>query len=141
MPSLPFTLRQLDIFASLCATRSFRRSAETLGISQASVSNQIKALEEQLGLALFDRAPGRRPSLRPAGLAFLDDLNHFHRAAELLASHRRAARDPVPVTRRYRVLVGQGMVQGLLDDALMPGWYVHTRMIMSLNNLSRIHVV
>ena len=109
MPSLPFTLRQLDIFASLCATRSFRRSAETLGISQASVSNQIKALEEQLGLALFDRAPGRRPSLRPAGLAFLDDLNHFHRAAELLASHRRAARDPVPVTRRYRVLVGQGM--------------------------------
>jgi DNA-binding transcriptional LysR family regulator len=42
MANLPFTLRQLDVFASLCATRSFRRSAESLGISQASVSNQIK---------------------------------------------------------------------------------------------------
>ena len=52
----------------------FGRSAEQLGISQASVSNQIKALEEQLGVTLFDRAPGRRPSLRPAGLAFLEDL-------------------------------------------------------------------
>jgi DNA-binding transcriptional LysR family regulator len=109
MPNLPFTLRQLDIFANLCATRSFRRSAEQLGISQASVSNQIKALEEQLGLELFDRAPGRRPSLRPAGLAFLNDLGHFHRAAEMLASHRRASRDLVPATRRFRVLVGQGM--------------------------------
>lgn len=109
MPSLPFTLRQLDIFASLCATRSFRRSAEQLGISQASVSNQIKALEEQLGLDLFDRAPGRRPSLRPAGLAFLDDLQQFQRSAERLAGHRRTASEPVAATRRFRVLVGQGM--------------------------------
>ncbi|NLE55701.1 MAG: LysR family transcriptional regulator, partial [Lentisphaerae bacterium] len=38
MSPLPFTLRQLEVFASLCATRSFRRSAELLGISQASVS-------------------------------------------------------------------------------------------------------
>ncbi len=118
MPNLPFTLRQLDIFASLCATRSFRRSAEQLGISQASVSNQIKALEEQLGLTLFDRAPGRRPSLRPAGLAFLEDLRHFHRAAELLASHRRSAHEPVPATRRFRVLVGQGMFDAYVRPKL-----------------------
>ncbi len=109
MPNLPFTLRQLDVFASLCATRSFRRSAEQLGISQASVSNQIKALEEQLGLILFDRAPGRRPSLRPEGLMFLDDLREFNRAAEVLASHRRTAQEPAQTTRRFRVLVGQGM--------------------------------
>lgn len=109
MPSLPFTLRQLDVFASLCTTRSFRRSAEQLGISQASVSNQIKALEEQLGVALFDRASGRRPNLRPDGLAFLDDLRQFQRAAEALASRRRATPDPVSAVRRFRVLVGQGM--------------------------------
>lgn len=118
MPNLPFTLRQLDIFTSLCATRSFRRSAEQLGISQASVSNQIKALEEQLGVTLFDRAPGRRPSLRPAGLAFLEDLRHFHRAAEQLASHRRATHEPVPATRRFRVLVGQGMFDAYVRPKL-----------------------
>lgn len=109
MPNLPFTLRQLDIFASLAATRSFRRSAEQLGISQASVSNQIKALEEQLGLVLFDRAPGRKPALRPDGMAFLDDLRQFHRAADVLAGYRRDVPEPVPQTRRFRVLVGQGM--------------------------------
>ena len=73
MPNLPFTMRQLEVFASLCATRSFRRSAESLGISQASVSNQMKALEAQLGLQLFARRPGKRPTLTPEGAAFLED--------------------------------------------------------------------
>ncbi len=78
----PFTLRQLEVFSSLCTTRSFRRSAGTLGISQASVSNQMKALEGQLGLALFDRKPGRRPTLTAEGMAFLDDLRAFQAAAQ-----------------------------------------------------------
>src|SRR6478752_8219025 len=105
MASLPFTLRQLDVFASLCATRSFRRSAESLGISQASVSNQMKALEQQLGLALFARRPGQRPTLTREGMAFLDDLRAFHAAGEALAAHRRGAPDEEqPV--RYRILVG-----------------------------------
>lgn len=109
MLNLPFTLRQLDVFASLAATRSFRRSAELLGISQASVSSQIKALESQLGVTLFDRAPGRRPVLRPAGLAFLDDLAQFQQAAAALASHRRTRIEETAVPHRFRVLVGQGM--------------------------------
>ena len=86
MPNLPFTLRQLEVFSSLCATRSFRRTAESLGISQASVSNQMKALEEQLGLALFARRPGQRPTLTPEGTAFLDDLRVFQAAGEALAA-------------------------------------------------------
>jgi DNA-binding transcriptional LysR family regulator len=109
LPALPFTLRQLEIFASLCTTRSFRRSAEALGISQASVSNQIKVLEEQLGFELFDRMPGRRPLLRAEGAAFLDDLREFERAAEVLASHRRNVAEPNERPVRFRLLVGQGM--------------------------------
>jgi DNA-binding transcriptional LysR family regulator len=114
MPNLPFTLRQLEVFASLCATRSFRRSAESLGISQASVSNQMKALEEQLGLSLFTRRPGQRPALTGDGMAFLDDLRAFQTAGEALAAHRR--RSDGENTVRYRVLVGQG----LLDRYLRP---------------------
>jgi DNA-binding transcriptional LysR family regulator len=117
MANLPFTLRQLEVFASLCATRSFRRSAETLGISQASVSNQMKALEEQLGIGLFARRPGQRPTLTPEGMAFLDDLRAFHAAGETLAAHRRGARDhDQPV--RYRVLVGQGLLDGYIRTKL-----------------------
>ena len=118
MPNLPFTLRQLEIFESLCATRSFRRSAEMLGISQASVSNQFKALEEQLGVALLDRMPGRRPTLRPEGLAFREDLRTFMRAAEALAGHRRASAEELKQVTRFRVLVGQGMFDAYIRRKL-----------------------
>ncbi|MES2700215.1 MAG: LysR family transcriptional regulator [Pseudomonadota bacterium] len=118
MPSLPFTLRQLEVFASLAATGSFRRSAEKMGISQASVSNQIKTLEEQLGVALFDRKPGRRPVLRPEGLAFRDDLREFERAAAVLAAHRRKAGEESEHPRKFRLLVGQGMFDGYIRRKL-----------------------
>jgi DNA-binding transcriptional LysR family regulator len=126
MASLPFTLRQLDVFASLCATRSFRRSAESLGISQASVSNQIKALEQQLGVSLFSRRPGQRPTVTAEGMAFLDDLRAFQAAGEALASHRRAAvesDDPV----QFRVLVGQGMLDSYIRPKLDRFFAAHTR--------------
>jgi DNA-binding transcriptional LysR family regulator len=116
MATLPFTLRQLEVFASLCATRSFRRSAESLGISQASVSNQMKALEEQLGVALFARSPGQRPTLTPEGVAFLDDLREFQAAGEALAGHRRKSVDELNQQVRYKVLIGQG----LLDHYIRP---------------------
>lgn len=110
MPPLPFTLRQLEVFSSLCATRSFSRSAESLGISQASVSNQLKTLEQQLGLALFIRRRGQRPMLTAEGMAFLDDLRAFHTAGGALAAHRRPAAQDEVQPARYRVLVGHGML-------------------------------
>ena len=118
MASLPFTLRQLDVFASLCATRSFRRSAESLGISQASVSNQIKALEQQLGVALFTRRPGQRPTVTSEGMAFLDDLRAFQAAGEALASHRRRSATDAVDPVQYRVLVGQGMLDAYIRPKL-----------------------
>lgn len=108
MSPLPFTLRQLEVFASLCSTRSFRRSAEVLGISQASVSNQMKTLEDQLGLTLLARRPGQRPTLTPEGAAFADDLKLFEEAGNRLASHRRKEPQKSDLVR-FRVLVGQGL--------------------------------
>ncbi len=109
MPALPFTLRQLEVFSSLCATRRFRQTAEKLGISQASVSSQIKSLEQQLGTELFDRSPGRRPIILPVGAAFLADLREFEQSAAKLASHRQSSVGQVHAGSSYKVLVGQGM--------------------------------
>lgn len=117
MPNLPFTLRQLEVFASLCETRSFRKSAEMLGISQASTSNQLKVLEEQLGMTLLFRNAGMRPSLTPEGIAFLEDLHAFNQAAYTLAAHRRSE----PVTSgpvRFRALVGQGLSENFIRPKL-----------------------
>ena len=107
MPALPFTLRQLEVFAHLAGSGSFRATADELGISQASVSNQIKTLEEQLGCRLLHRKPGQRPILTADGQAFYNDMGDFERAAHKLAGHRRrACAEAEPA--RYRLLVGQG---------------------------------
>src|SRR5690606_33483519 len=106
------------VFASLCATRSFRRSAEMLGISQASVSNQMDSLERQLGLALFVRRRGQAPVLTAEGMVFLEDLQAFEVAAEALAAHRRRSAREESQPARYRVLVGQGTLDRYIRPKL-----------------------
>ena len=52
------TLRQLRYLVALSGTLSFRRAAERCGISQPSLSAQLKALEEALGVSLVERGSG-----------------------------------------------------------------------------------
>jgi DNA-binding transcriptional LysR family regulator len=122
MTNLPFTLRQLEVFEALSRTRSFRLTAEQFAISQAAVSNHIKALEQQLGTPLFVRRAGRPPELSLEGLAFLSDLGPFLEKAKKLAEHRRAAIEKTG-SRALRVYVGlhllENYVRPKLDDFFM----------------------
>ena len=117
MLALPFTLRQLQVFATLCEVLSFRECAEKLGISQASVSNQISLLEDQLGFKLFARSPGRRPSLTRRGLAFRADLDTFDKAGQALAEHRKSGRSEPEITR-FRILVGIALFDNFVRPKL-----------------------
>jgi DNA-binding transcriptional LysR family regulator len=63
-------LRQLATFRTVAATLNFTRAAEALGYVQSSVTAQIQALEEELGMPLFDRL-GRRVMLTDAGRRLL----------------------------------------------------------------------
>ena len=49
------TLRQLHVFESVATHLSFTRAAQTLFLTQPAVSMQIKQLEGQLGVALFEQ--------------------------------------------------------------------------------------
>jgi DNA-binding transcriptional LysR family regulator len=49
-------IRHLEVFEALMRCRTTVSAAEELGISQPAVSNAIKALEKQVGFALFERA-------------------------------------------------------------------------------------
>lgn len=57
---------RLTVFRAVAAQRSFRRAAEQLYLTQPAVTQQIKALEELIGLPLFDRS-GREVTLTSAG--------------------------------------------------------------------------
>lgn len=61
---------RLTVFRAVAAERSFRRAAERLYLTQPAVTQQIKALEELIGLPLFDRS-GREVTLTPAGSLLL----------------------------------------------------------------------
>ena len=63
-------VRQLHIFRTLAEELNFTRTAEKVHTVQSNVTAQIKALEDELGVPLFDRL-GRRVTLTDAGRRFL----------------------------------------------------------------------
>jgi DNA-binding transcriptional LysR family regulator len=62
-------VRQLQMFRILAEELNFTRTAEPVHTVQSNVTAQIKALEEELGVPLFDRL-GRRVTLTDAGQRF-----------------------------------------------------------------------
>jgi len=62
-------VRQLHIFQTLAEELNFTRTAELVHTVQSNVTAQIKALEDELGVPLFDRL-GRRVTLTDAGRRF-----------------------------------------------------------------------
>lgn len=88
----------LRAFSVLARTRSFRRTAAEVGLTQSAVSQRIAGLESRLGVQLFDREAN---DLTAAGRAYLEIvipvLNQLISAEERLtrdwsASHKRVVR-------------------------------------------------
>lgn len=82
-----FTLRQLGIFEAVAHHGNYTRAAEELFLSQPAVSQQVRQLEQNTGIALFDSV-GKRMQLTQAGeellryaVAVREQLNE---AAEVL---------------------------------------------------------
>lgn len=71
---------RLVVFRAVAEQSSFRKAAEELYLTQPAVSLQIKALEEDLGVQLFDRS-GAQVALTAAGKILLDHARH---ASEML---------------------------------------------------------
>ena len=64
-------MQQLRIFLSISRTLNFTRTAEEFYMTQPTVSNRIRALEEELGTALIKRSP-HHVSMTEAGTEFLN---------------------------------------------------------------------
>ncbi len=72
---MPINFRQLQVFRAVAEARSFTRASQALFISQSTVSQHIRELEEMLRVKLFDRTR-RTVSLTPAGQNLLQHGNH-----------------------------------------------------------------
>lgn len=69
-------IRQLKYFVTLAETLSFTKTAEIFYISQTAVTQQIKSLENQLGVPLFQRTK-RKVQLTSAGAVFLPEAQEI----------------------------------------------------------------
>lgn len=75
------TLRQLAVFEAVARHGSFTRAAEALHLSQPAVSMQVKQLEENLGVPLYEQV-GKRIFLTQAGREMADYSRRINRLLE-----------------------------------------------------------
>ena len=110
--------RRLEVFRAVARELNFSRAALELHLSQSAVSQQIAALEGELGGELFDRSR-RRVRLTPAGAALL------HRVDRLLGDFAEA---------RRAVAAARGAVEGELRVASSRtiGTYLLPRLLATL---------
>src|SRR6476469_8400960 len=71
-PGLP-SLDQLRVFLTVVETGSFAAAGRQLMRATSAVSYSVANLEQQLGVALFDRKRTRKPTLTEAGIAVLSE--------------------------------------------------------------------
>ncbi|MFT9847776.1 LysR family transcriptional regulator [Aneurinibacillus sp. REN35] len=98
-------LRQLEYFAAICKEMHFSRAAENLCTTQSNLSQQIKFLENELGLPLFDRV-GKRIALTDAGKILLEQSHHIFERVDYA---------------KRAILDLKRMEGGRLDIGILPG--------------------
>jgi DNA-binding transcriptional LysR family regulator len=91
---MSITFRQLEIFVAAAGDCNFRRTAERLGVSQPSISNQIRALEGHLGHNLFERRRGSPPALSDEGRVFLEKAKELVLGRQEMEQQTRHTRGP-----------------------------------------------
>jgi DNA-binding transcriptional LysR family regulator len=135
-------LRQLRYFVAVAEELHFRRAAERLHISQPPLSQQIRALEDELGFVLLIRTR-RRVELTPAGAAFLRDARTV--LAELDGAVATARRIDAGQSGRLRInFVGSALfsiVPGMVERfrRSRPGVEIELHERATVDQLRAVH--
>jgi DNA-binding transcriptional LysR family regulator len=111
-------LRQMRYFTAVAERGSFTGAARELHVAQQAVSQQVKGLEQLLGVTLLERS-SRRVKLTPEGVVFLADCRRVLAGADRAARRvQAAARGEAGTLRLAYTLVSAFETVPLLLDRL-----------------------
>lgn len=104
-------LRQIEYFQAIIETGSFYQAAEECHVSQSAISQQVKKLEQELGVQLLARH-NRTFSLTPAG-------EHFYRKSLVIVSDiEQMKRETIRIADNRHAKLRIGYYRGYLGDEL-----------------------
>jgi DNA-binding transcriptional LysR family regulator len=83
-------LKQMRYVVAVAREHSFSRAAEALHVAQQAVSQQVRLVEESLGVQLFERT-NRGVAITPAGEVFVQEARRTLNAADRVAARAQAA--------------------------------------------------
>ncbi|NNC23232.1 LysR family transcriptional regulator [Salinisphaera sp. USBA-960] len=139
MAASPFTLRQLDIFASVVRHGQIHSAAQAIHLSDAAVSQALTELAGSLGVQLFERH-GRRlvPTAHARQLAALTDepLARLRAIPDQLVDPD----DNAVLSGSVRIAASSTIARYILPEALaaVRRQYPHTLIELSLDNSANV---
>ena len=115
LASVPFDLYELSLFQLVAELGSFTKAGQKAGLGQSAITRQIRGLEEQLGVALFERTT-RHVRLTSAGKLLYEKSKPILAATEATLKQLRQDFHLVPQTLRVGVARSIGL-------AYYPGFF------------------
>ena len=97
-------IRQMKYFQSIVRNNSFSEAAEECHISQSAISQQLQALERELGFQLLERK-NRKFSLTPAGEHF------YQKSLILVADYEQLCRETAKIARDDEAVLRVGYLR------------------------------
>jgi LysR family transcriptional regulator, transcriptional activator of the cysJI operon len=128
----------LKVFRTVAEHLSFRKAAELLFLTQPAVTLQIKALEEELGIRLFDRAAGK-VSLTKQGVILLCHAQQLARIA--LEAVQELSANEVQLSGTFALGVSTTIAQYVLPRLLTIFLAEHPRLQLSVHSANTDAIV
>jgi DNA-binding transcriptional LysR family regulator len=112
---LPFDLYELSLFHLVVEEGNFTKAGQKAGLTQSAMTRQIRGIEDQLGVSLFERTT-RSVRLTRAGTLLYEKSGTILRSANEVLQQVQRDLDLVPPQLRVGVSRGIGM-------AHLPGFF------------------
>lgn len=134
MTATPNRLRQLRAFCHAAQTASISRAAERLHLSQPTVSQLVKSLEADLGIALFERR-GPRIEITAAGAALLETALPLVEGIDRLPEAFRARLGRI-TSGRLDIAAGESTILYLLPEYVKRFAETYPQVNLQLHNVT-----